>query len=210
MRGGKGLNGQGKTLNGSFGKDREVRVPPGTIVRDLKSNKFAGELRADGERLLAAKGGRGGRGNAAFMTPRHTAPRIAERGEPGASRWLSIELRLVADVGFLGVPNAGKSTLLAAASNARPKIANYPFTTIIPNLGVCDLDGGQGLVLCDVPGLIDGAASGLGLGQGNLYCLKQTNQKVCIYSYHIVFYDRKHTHSFFKTCTKMQSIATFN
>jgi len=168
VRGGKGLNGQGKTLNGSFGKDREVRVPPGTIVRDLKSNKFAGELRADGERLLAAKGGRGGRGNAAFMTPRYTAPRIAERGEPGASRWLSIELRLVADVGFLGVPNAGKSTLLAAASNARPKIANYPFTTIIPNLGVCDLDGGQGLVLCDIPGLIDGAASGLGLGQAFL------------------------------------------
>lgn len=166
-RGGNGLGGKGKDLNGCYGKDKELRVPPGTIVRDL-NNKFAGELREHGERLLAAKGGRGGRGNAAFERPRYTAPKIAERGEPGASRWLSIELRLVADIGFVGKPNAGKSTLLAAASAARPKIANYPFTTIIPNLGVCDLDGGQGLVLCDIPGLIHGAALGAGLGQAFL------------------------------------------
>ena len=168
VRGGNGLNGQGKNLNGSFGKDKLISVPPGTIVRDLKSNKLAGELSEDGDKLLVARGGRGGRGNRAFMTPRYKAPRVAERGEPGASRWLAIELRLVADVGFLGKPNAGKSTLLAAASNARPKIANYPFTTIVPNLGVCDLDGGQGLVLCDIPGLIHGAANGQGLGQAFL------------------------------------------
>ena len=102
------------------------------------------------------------------MTPRYTAPRLAERGEPGAARWLSVELRLVADVGFLGMPNAGKSTLLAAASNARPKIADYPFTTVVPNLGVCDLGTGDGaaagLVLCDIPGLIEGAAEGVGMG----------------------------------------------
>ena len=108
------------------------------------------------------------KGNAAFMTARRTAPKLAERGEPGAARWLSIELRLVADVGFLGKPNAGKSTLLAAASAARPKIANYPFTTIVPNLGVCDLGEGAGLVLCDIPGLIQGASSGAGMGDAFL------------------------------------------
>jgi GTP-binding protein len=160
----KGRNGSGKNRDGVGAKDIIVRVPPGTVVRDLITQKLAGELRDDGETLLVAKGGRGGRGNAAFMTARRTAPKLAERGEPGAARWLSVELRLVADVGFLGMPNAGKSTLLAAASAARPKIADYPFTTIVPNLGVCDLGKGTGLVLCDIPGLIEGAASGAGMG----------------------------------------------
>ena len=142
-----------------------VYVPPGTVVRELHSQKVAGELRDHGETLLVARGGRGGRGNAAFKSARYTAPRIAERGEPGANRWLSLELRLMADVGFLGMPNAGKSTLLAAASAARPKIADYAFTTIVPNLGVCDIgDEGAGLVLCDIPGLIKGAAGGAGMG----------------------------------------------
>ena len=159
-----GLNGQGKRKDGGKGHNIYVSVPPGTLVRDLKTQKLAGELRHDGQTFLVAKGGRGGRGNAAFMTARRTAPKIAERGEPGAKRWLSIELRLVADVGFLGKPNAGKSTLLAAASAAKPKIADYPFTTIVPNLGVCDLGDGQGLVLCDIPGLIEGAAAGAGMG----------------------------------------------
>uniref|UniRef100_A0A7S1FY25 OBG-type G domain-containing protein n=1 Tax=Corethron hystrix TaxID=216773 RepID=A0A7S1FY25_9STRA len=122
-------------------------------------------MRKDGERLLVARGGRGGRGNQAFKTATKTAPRLMERGEPGALRWLGVELRLLADVGFLGVPNAGKSTLLAGCSAARPKIANYPFTTIVPNLGVCDIgDEGAGLVLCDIPGLIEGASEGTGLG----------------------------------------------
>jgi len=160
----KGKNGQGKNKDGQGGQDIYVPVPPGTVIRDLKTQKFAGELREHGDEFLVAKGGRGGRGNAAFMTARRTAPKLAERGEPGAARWLSVELRLVADVGFLGMPNAGKSTLLAAASAAKPKIANYPFTTIVPNLGVCDLGGGLGLVLCDIPGLIEGAASGAGMG----------------------------------------------
>jgi GTP-binding protein len=165
VRAHKGNNGLGKNKDGQKGNSVLVKVPPGTLVRDLKTQKIAGELREHGERLLVAKGGRGGRGNAAFMTQRYTAPKIAERGEPGAKRWLSVELRLVADVGFLGKPNAGKSTLLAAASAARPKIANYPFTTIVPNLGVCDLgEEGAGLVLCDIPGLIEGASKGAGLG----------------------------------------------
>ncbi|GAX18513.1 GTPase [Fistulifera solaris] len=162
--GSQGKNGIGKNKDGQCADDTIVRVPPGTVVRELTTQKLAGELRTHGERLLVAKGGRGGRGNAAFMTQRRTAPKLAERGEPGASRWLSIELRLVADVGFLGMPNAGKSTLLAAASAARPKIANYPFTTIVPNLGVCDVGDGAGLVLCDIPGLIEGASEGAGMG----------------------------------------------
>jgi len=161
----KGRNGLGKSKSGQKGKSILVKVPPGTIVRDLKTQKVAGELRDHGERLVVAKGGRGGRGNAAFKTCTRTAPKILEHGEPGMQRWLSVELRLVADVGFLGVPNAGKSTLLAAASAARPKIANYPFTTVIPNLGVCDIgEEGAGLILCDIPGLIEGAAGGAGLG----------------------------------------------
>lgn len=164
LRARHGRNGLGKNKDGAAGEDIVIAVPAGTVVRDMTTQKLAGELREHGERLLVAKGGRGGRGNAAFMTARRTAPRIAERGEPGATRWLSVELRLLADVGFLGKPNAGKSTLLAAASAARPKIANYPFTTIVPNLGVCDLGEGRGLLLCDIPGLIEGAANGAGLG----------------------------------------------
>lgn len=168
-RASKGRNGLGKNKDGMKGRDIHIRVPIGTLVRDLKTQKLAGELRNDGEVLLVAKGGRGGRGNAAFLTARRTSPKLAERGEPGTARWLSVELRLVADVGFLGKPNAGKSTLLAAASAARPKIADYPFTTIIPNLGVCDVGNeGAGLVLCDIPGLIEGASGGAGMGDAFL------------------------------------------
>ena len=170
VRATKGLNGTGKNRNGQKGNGVIITVPPGTVIKELHSQKVAGELKNHGEQLLVARGGRGGRGNAAFKTARKTAPKLAEHGEPGVARWLSLELKLVADVGFLGMPNAGKSTLLAASSNAKPKIANYPFTTIVPNLGVCDLfdetDGtsGGGLVLCDIPGLIEGASTGVGLG----------------------------------------------
>ena len=165
IRASKGENGLGKARTGSIGEDVYISVPRGTVVRELLTQKVAGELKEHGDKLLVARGGRGGRGNAAFKTATYTAPKLAERGEPGASRWLSLELKLVADVGFLGKPNAGKSTLLAASSAARPKIANYPFTTIVPNLGVCDINNeGAGLILCDIPGLIEGASSGVGLG----------------------------------------------
>lgn len=165
IRAGKARNGLGKGKHGQKGRDVVVPVPPGTVIRELHTQKMAGELKEHGEKMKVAIGGRGGRGNAAFKTDRNTAPKLAERAEPGAQRWLSVELQLVADVGFLGKPNAGKSTLLAAASAARPKIANYAFTTIVPNLGVCDIsDEGAGLVLCDIPGLIAGAAGGAGLG----------------------------------------------
>ena len=200
-----GNNGQGKNKDGQYGDDIYVRVPPGTVVRDLKTQKLAGELREDGEKLLVAKGGRGGRGNNAFKTARRTAPRLAEFGEPGAKRWLSIELRLVADVGFLGKPNAGKSTLLAAASNARPKIANYPFTTVVPNLGVCDLgEDAAGLVLCDIPGLIEGtwAWTLCGTIRMDVACwlTHQTAfQRGCWRSWH--------GRSLLKTCTAMSGAA---
>ncbi|KAL3928834.1 MAG: hypothetical protein SGBAC_012474, partial [Bacillariaceae sp.] len=165
VRATKGRNGLGKGKDGQKGKDVAIKVPPGTVIRELRTQKLAGELKEDGEKFLVARGGRGGRGNAAFMTARNTAPKIAERGEPGANSWLSVELKLVADVGFLGKPNAGKSTLLASSSNNKPKIADYPFTTIVPNLGICNIgEEGAGLVLCDIPGLIEGAAGGAGLG----------------------------------------------
>lgn len=162
-----GQNGQGKSRTGNAGTDVFISAPSGTVVRD-EDGTLCGELSQDGQKLLVAKGGRGGRGNEAFKTNRARAPKLAEKGEPGAERWLSLELKLVADVGLVGVPNAGKSTLLAVSSNAKPKIADYPFTTVTPNLGVCDVLGdegiGAGLVLADIPGLLEGAHAGVGLG----------------------------------------------
>ena len=162
---GDGRNGHGKCRHGWGGDDIRVAVPPGTVVRDEGSGTYLGELVADGEELRVARGGRGGRGNAAFKTARDTTPQLAEKGEPGAERWLSLELKLVADVGLVGCPNAGKSTLLAAATRAKPKIADYPFTTVVPNLGVWLPDepgaaAGEGVVLADIPGLLEGTHAG--------------------------------------------------
>ena len=165
-KGKDGTNGRGDSRHGYRGEHCIIKVPPGTIVRD-QDGILAGELNAHGQRMLVARGGKGGRGNEYFKTPRNNAPTFAEKGEKGAERWLNIELKLIADVGLIGVPNAGKSTLLAATSNAKPKIADYAFTTIVPNLGVCDVDGaedGSGLVLADIPGLLEGAHDGVGLG----------------------------------------------
>ena len=134
---GDGGRGQGKSRTGASAPDIVIDVPPGTIVR-TQEGTLAGQLVEHGQKVLVARGGRGGRGNEAFKSERNNAPKLMEKGEPGPERWLSVELKLVADVGFVGVPNAGKSTLLAAVSNARPKIADYPFTTIVPNLGVWD------------------------------------------------------------------------
>lgn len=158
-----GGHGQGKDMQGKQGEDLLVPVPPGTVVRDADTSEVLADLLEDGQTVLVAKGGRGGRGNAAFKSSTNQAPRIAEKGEPGETRSLKLELKLIADVGIIGVPNAGKSTLLAAVSAARPKIADYPFTTLSPNLGVAMLDQ-QALVLADIPGLIEGAHVGAGLG----------------------------------------------
>ena len=138
-KGKDGPNGRGDSRHGYRGNNCVIPVPRGTIVRD-QNGVLAGELNQHGQRLLVARGGKGGRGNEAFKTPRMNAPSFCEKGEPGIERWLNIELKLIADVGLLGIPNAGKSTLLAAVSNAKPKIADYPFTTVVPNLGVCDID----------------------------------------------------------------------
>ncbi|KAG5180000.1 GTP1/OBG-domain-containing protein [Tribonema minus] len=167
-KGEDGSNGQGKCRHAAAPRDLFVRVPPGTVIRD-QDGVLCGEVTDHGEELVVAKGGRGGRGNLAFKTDRNNAPKFMEVGEKGSMRWLTLELKLVADVGLIGVPNAGKSTLLAAVSNAKPKIADYPFTTVIPNLGVWEESaevGGspKGLVLADIPGLLEGAHMGVGLG----------------------------------------------
>ena len=161
-RGGNGTHGGGKKRHGKRGEEIEVHVPEGTVVRDQDGTVVADLVHA-GDRWLAAAGGQGGRGNARFLSNRRRAPAFAEQGEVGEERWLRMELKLLADVALVGFPNVGKSTLIAAISAAKPKIADYPFTTLVPNLGVVRLDDAE-FVVADVPGLIEGAAEGRGLG----------------------------------------------
>ncbi|CAM6088542.1 unnamed protein product [Calypogeia fissa] len=165
FRAGRGAHGGGKRKEGAVGTDTTVKVPPGTLIREAgPEGKVLLELTKPGQREMLLPGGTGGRGNAAFKTGRNNAPQLAELGEQGAEMWIELELKLVADVGIVGVPNAGKSTLLSAVSAAKPEIANYPFTTLLPNLGVVALDYDATMVVADLPGLLEGAHTGLGLG----------------------------------------------
>jgi len=169
-----GKKGGVNNMTGRSASDLVVPVPPGTVVHDAASGELLGDLVEPGQRLVVCKGGRGGRGNPHFASSRHQAPRTAEKGEPGEERTVGLVLKLIADVGIVGVPNAGKSSLLAAVTNAHPKIADYPFTTLHPNLGVTQMDQNTSLVLADIPGLIEGAHLGVGLGDAFLRHIQRT------------------------------------
>lgn len=169
-----GVDGSGSKCYGKDGKDLYIKVPMGTIIKDVETDKIIGDLAHAGDEVIAAKGGKGGKGNAKFCTPTRQAPNFAEPGMPGEERWITLELKLLADVGLIGFPNVGKSTLLSMVSKAKPKIANYHFTTIKPNLGVVSLPGIQGFVMADIPGIIEGAAEGVGLGLQFLRHIERT------------------------------------
>jgi GTPase len=170
----RGKHGEGSLRTGKSGQDEIIPVPPGTIVRDVETGIVLRDLKHPGESIEIARGGKGGRGNKHFATSTHQAPREFERGEPGETRNVLLELKLIADVGVIGMPNAGKSTLLSRISRAEPEIAAYPFTTKYPNLGLVQLDYKRQFVVADIPGLIEGAHAGIGLGHEFLRHVERT------------------------------------
>lgn len=170
----RGRHGEGSNRHGSDAKDVVIKVPVGTLITDELTGELLFDFTEPGQRLKVVSGGRGGRGNAQFATPTNRAPRYHEEGKLGGERWLVLELKLIADVGLVGLPNAGKSTLISRISAARPKIADYPFTTLEPNLGVVDLGDFKSFVVADIPGLIEGAHTGAGLGDRFLRHIERT------------------------------------
>ncbi|MET1247492.1 GTPase ObgE [Sporolactobacillus sp. STCC-11] len=174
FKGKKGENGRTKNQHGKSASPLVVHVPPGTVVRDVGSEQIIADLTENGQRAVIAAGGRGGRGNTRFSTPANPAPYVSENGEPGVEREVQLELKLLADVGLVGFPSVGKSTLLSVVTSAKPKIAAYHFTTLAPNLGVVAVDEGRSFVLADLPGLIEGASSGAGLGYQFLRHIERT------------------------------------
>lgn len=170
----KGEHGKGSNKHGKNGADCLIYVPVGTILRELQTDEILADLTADGERFVVARGGIGGLGNARFASPTRQAPRYAQPGQPGEEKQIFLDLKLLADLGIIGAPNAGKSTLLSKLTSAKPKIADYPFTTLIPNLGVVELEDYHPFVVADIPGLIEGAHVGLGLGMRFLRHIERT------------------------------------
>ena len=173
-KGKRGDHGSGAKQHGRSADDIVLRVPVGTVVRDADTKKLLGDLRHHGQEIVVAQGGRGGRGNARFVSSTHRAPAFAENGEKGEERWITLELKLLADGGRVGFPNVGKSTIISRVSAAKPKIANYHFTTLEPNLGMVRVDAGRSFVIADVPGLVEGAAEGAGLGHRFLRHVERT------------------------------------
>ncbi len=169
-----GKSGKGNQMTGRSGKALTVRLPPGTLVKDEETGELLVDLKESGQQFVVAKGGPYGQGNARFKTPTNRAPKKFGKGKPGEVRQLFLELKLLADVGIIGFPNAGKSTLISRISNARPKVAGYPFTTLVPNLGIVRLDEGESFVAADIPGLIEGAHKGKGLGHQFLRHIERT------------------------------------
>ena len=174
IKGDKGKNGEGKNKNGKAATDIVIKVPPGTVVTDLDTNLHVCDLKNDGEEFIVARGGRGGRGNTAFKTQTNTAPNFSEKGEPGEEKYLKIELKLLADVGLVGLPSVGKSTFISKVTRSKPKIAAYHFTTLTPNLGVVKTEDGRSFTIADLPGLIKGASLGEGLGDKFLKHIERT------------------------------------
>lgn len=170
----RGTHGQGKNMHGAGAEDLMVRVPVGTIIKDEATGEVIADLVSPGQEATVARGGRGGKGNARFATAINKAPSFSENGEPGEERWIRLELKLLADVGLVGFPNAGKSTLISRISAARPKVADYPFTTLVPNLGVVETRHHESFVVADIPGLIEGAHAGAGLGHDFLRHIERT------------------------------------
>jgi GTP-binding protein len=171
----RGQHGKGKNKEGRSAPDLIIPVPLGTLIRDDENGDLLKDLTRDGESFVVARGGRGGRGNARFTTSTHQAPRYAETGQKGEARWLRLELKLMADVGIIGFPNAGKSTLISKISSLRPKIADYPFTTLVPNLGMVSWRDHRPFVVADIPGIIEGAHRGAGLGLKFLRHVQRTS-----------------------------------
>ncbi len=170
-----GGHGQGRRKTGKKGEDLIIEIPPGTLIKDAETNDLLKDFTQPGDAFIIAEGGRGGQGNHRFKTSTHRAPRFAQPGEPGQFLKLKLELKLIADVGLIGLPNAGKSTLISAISSATPKVADYPFTTLTPNLGVVQTGGGKPFVVADIPGLIEGAHKGAGLGTRFLRHIERTH-----------------------------------